>query len=704
MSWADEIRCLYCDGRLPLYRKITNGQFCSAAHRKAYWQEQERLAVERLHQTHDSLRAYKPRGPVEAILGKTDPELAAFEIDPHAERPAWLVQANTGEVPCAGFLRDSAIVRPHWLEDRIVLSAPGFLPATLAPLMVCAVFDRAARVMLEAGAVEMRPFEARSMTAATRVAGTGPAGFNIVPVRAAAWLPRPATVEMEDVQAPAPLAQALFMLGRIAPVSTGARVSADLAEPLEILFRVQLPLLIELAPAALMQVGLRQPGLRQLPVKRVELMAAPADSLRALDLRSSVEAPELNLQTPPMRPRLRLASGRRYPVESSTLAAAAVSSAMGAVEPSTLTVSMPQRNPKILRAAAGVPVQPAAPRNFEPAAAGLLPLDCTAQKAQAGDVRPAPSALSIPQSPRPEPMRPASKLEPLADFMATPPISSAAISSTRPNILALGIDFWNRAPRDLKILTFAIPVLIGLALHPALPKVRVAAPAAATGLGRDVETAVNTQWASFKQTVFDRAAVALDEDFRSGLDDWASRGNATTDWSFDATGFVRPGPLALYRPSMGLSDYQLQFLGMIDKKALSWVVRAADFDNYYVVKLEVLKPGPVPTVGVTRYAVVNGKADARADVTAPIDARNDMLYRVRMDVHGDEFSLWVQGQMIDAWSEPRLAHGGVGFFSAHSEQSRLRWVQVTHQYDMLGRLCAYLAPYNIPPATGSIEQ
>ena len=194
----------------------------------------------------------------------------------------------------------------------------------------------------------------------------------------------------------------------------------------------------------------------------------------------------------------------------------------------------------------------------------------------------------------------------------------------------------------------------------------------------------------------DRAAVALDEDFRSGLDDWASRGDATTEWSFDATGFVRPGPLALYRPSMDLTDYQMQFLGMIDKKALSWVVRAADFDNYYVVKLVVLKPGPLPTIGVTRYAVINGKADTRVDTVAPIDARPDMLYRVRLDVHGDNFALYVQGQLIDTWTEPRLKRGGVGFFTARGEESRVRWVQVTHQYDMLGRLCAYLAPYNIP--------
>ena len=65
MSWSDDMRCLYCDGKLPLYRKITHGQFCSTTHRKAYWQEQERLAVERLHQTHNSLKANQLPAPVE---------------------------------------------------------------------------------------------------------------------------------------------------------------------------------------------------------------------------------------------------------------------------------------------------------------------------------------------------------------------------------------------------------------------------------------------------------------------------------------------------------------------------------------------------------------------------------------------------------------------------------------------------------------
>src|SRR5262249_33126931 len=151
----------------------------------------------------------------------------------------------------------------------------------------------------------------------------------------------------------------------------------------------------------------------------------------------------------------------------------------------------------------------------------------------------------------------------------------------------------------------------GLALHPTLPKVRVSAPSSGTGVQRGFQRVVATQWQNVRQSVMDRAAIALDEDFRSGLDEWASRNDAPTGWSFDSTGFVRPGQLALYRPTGNLTDYQMQFLGLIDQKAMSWVVRAADFDNYYVIKLVVLKPGPLPQIGITRYAVVNGRADSR---------------------------------------------------------------------------------------------
>src|SRR5689334_7131245 len=82
MSWSDDTRCLYCEGRLPLYRKITHGQFCSSAHRKSYWQEHERLAVERLHQTHSSLRSFHPVAHQEAPQG-----LLYSEVESPIESP-----------------------------------------------------------------------------------------------------------------------------------------------------------------------------------------------------------------------------------------------------------------------------------------------------------------------------------------------------------------------------------------------------------------------------------------------------------------------------------------------------------------------------------------------------------------------------------------------------------------------------------------
>ena len=75
-----------------------------------------------------------------------------------------------------------------------------------------------------------------------------------------------------------------------------------------------------------------------------------------------------------------------------------------------------------------------------------------------------------------------------------------------------------------------------------------------------------------------------------------------------------------------------------------------------------------------------------------------------MDVQGSEFSVEVQGQIADSWTETRLPRGGVGFFTASGEASRLRWMQITHQYDMLGRLCAYLAPYDTTNAGAGIHE
>jgi hypothetical protein len=420
---------------------------------------------------------------------------------------------------------------------------------------------------------------------------------------------------------------------------------------------------------------------------------------------------ELPVSIRPAQAELKLAHGHRYTVQfqGSVMHSADLEPAEFMVVPSD--VAMP-RSP----AQPAEEAQSAMWSDFVPGLSGVVALPFGPEIPVQGAAAPKVVSL-IPQPLEREALRPASKLEPIdwkpvTDAMQsqTGVFSAARLSERAARIhpWTQAVGFWKHAPRDLKMLIFAIPALLALAFHPALPKVPVAAAASTTQMkteiGKNIGTAVNTQLATVRQAVFDRAAVALDEDFRAGLDDWGSRGDATTRWSFDATGFVQPGPLAVYKPTMSLTDYQMQFLGLIDEKALSWVVRAADFNNYYVVKIVVLKPGPLPTIGVTRYAVINGKAQDRVDTAVPMDARAGMLYRVTMAVHDDTFALDIQGQLVDSWTESRLTHGGVGFFTARGEKSRIRWVQVTHQYDMLGRLCAYLAPEEITTTNGSWNQ
>jgi hypothetical protein len=82
----------------------------------------------------------------------------------------------------------------------------------------------------------------------------------------------------------------------------------------------------------------------------------------------------------------------------------------------------------------------------------------------------------------------------------------------------------------------------------------------------------------------------------------------------------------------------------------------------------------------------------------------DTLYRVQMELRDSDFSLSVQGGVVDSWSEARLPRGSVGFFNAKGELARLRWVGVWHQYDTLGRLCALLAPQGIADRSRGVSQ
>src|SRR5579864_5150330 len=677
MSWSDDMRCLHCDGKLPLYRKITNGQFCSASHRRAYWKEQERLAVERLSQTHDTLRAYHPPAALVATLGFNAAEsrtATTIPISPEIEAIARSA-SNTDRVKTPGFVPSrKPDPRPMWAGQSIAIEPAPTAWAVSAPPLPQRAIEWWSNEIAMADSVEMPPLDwnVSAVPAAMIAAELAPV-IAPAPVMTRVWLAAlPETPELDaallqpppaeqpaiaEQPAPAeeqlaiaepqalqaepreiPPSEILWTLPRISAHDTGRFPMTSAPAALETILsaqtancdirldnirldnvRLDMPVLSTAGVQALaLRAAASAPGHAVDHSQAIDLRPEPgspavaldnrrrdgailstaglqtltlrgaagafahaADHSQAVDLPAEPGLPAVALATPSPQPSPRLAQGSRYAVRqqqpSATLA--------GEVQPHAFE---PCREPGPVSALLAMDL---AARAAAPNAAPVLPLAFEATPRAPAAARIAESAVfSAPQLQGMAPMQPVLRVNPLEGNLEPPPkrnlLSSWLQRSTQgkqgdpqdTHIWAHAVDFWAHAPRDLKLLAVAIPVLLALALHPSLPKLRVTAPTATGQIETGVERSLRAQFVTVKQTLADRAGIALNEDFRSGLDEWQARGDRATTWSFDATGFVRPASLSLYRPSMGLADYEMQFLGLIDKKAMSWVARARDFE------------------------------------------------------------------------------------------------------------------------------
>jgi hypothetical protein len=258
--------------------------------------------------------------------------------------------------------------------------------------------------------------------------------------------------------------------------------------------------------------------------------------------------------------------------------------------------------------------------------------------------------------------------------------------------------FWLHAPADLKWAALGLPLLLVLvivSLRGRTQKVESPMPNSRAALGTELN--------SLQRVILRRAAVKLYDDFRGGLGSWQGDDGWAKSWRYGVASFLEPGQLALYTPSLGLRDYTMQFLGQVENHSLNWVFRARDGQNYYSMRIIVPKGGPLPEAKIVRSIVTDGKEQGLKELPIPFAIHLDTMYLVRMEVRGNMFTTYIQGQVVDNFVDDRLPEGGVGFYSPKGDSSLLRWVELTNQYDYLGRLCALLAP-NGPETAGRVAE
>jgi hypothetical protein len=197
--------------------------------------------------------------------------------------------------------------------------------------------------------------------------------------------------------------------------------------------------------------------------------------------------------------------------------------------------------------------------------------------------------------------------------------------------------------------------------------------------------------ATVRRAIQGRAAVELNDTFKR-MEAWgASAMTLPAGWTRNPDGYVRTGQLALYGPAQTFADYHFEFFGQIEKKSMSWAIRAKDNQNYYGMKMSVIEPGLRPVVAMVHYAVVGGKKMQSVATPLSMMMHNNEPYHVAVDVKGNRVVTSIEGQEVDSWTSDALKMGGVGFFSEVGESARLYWMRVSKNQDWLGRVCAYLS-------------
>ncbi len=135
---------------------------------------------------------------------------------------------------------------------------------------------------------------------------------------------------------------------------------------------------------------------------------------------------------------------------------------------------------------------------------------------------------------------------------------------------------------------------------------------------------------------------------------------------------TRAGAFSIYRPSLELRDYRIEFTGRIEQGSLGWVVRWTDPDNYVALKLS--RQGTRHKL--TRHLVMSGEETGRQETMLAGITPGAKGYNVRMDTSGPRFTVFIQGQQVESWTDDRPARGGFGFLNEGDERGRIEAVQV----------------------------
>jgi hypothetical protein len=182
-------------------------------------------------------------------------------------------------------------------------------------------------------------------------------------------------------------------------------------------------------------------------------------------------------------------------------------------------------------------------------------------------------------------------------------------------------------------------------------------------------------WGGRHKPASSNSAISADG---SGPSIIMGEGGWVEGWGGDPSGLHAGRQITIYRPSLKLSDYRIEFQGSIETQSIGWVFRAADPDNYYAMKLMTVSSGLAPKVALFKYLVINGRQTQVGRVPIDLTLRADTVFSIRTDVRGPQFSTYIQGRQVDVWTDDQLKAGGVGFLNEREERGKVKSVSIRY--------------------------
>jgi len=142
-------------------------------------------------------------------------------------------------------------------------------------------------------------------------------------------------------------------------------------------------------------------------------------------------------------------------------------------------------------------------------------------------------------------------------------------------------------------------------------------------------------------------------------------------------GWIRPSnSLVLYERSIGKTDYKIEFNWPLNPMGVAWVFRAKDKDNYYGVRIKPAAGEPAPMLAVTRFIVSGGIEKSRFVKLLPVP-KGDPSVRLKTDVAGSTFKLFLDDKVVSQWTDGKLPMGAVGFLEQGNQGARVQSLKIS---------------------------